>query len=329
MSAVVVLLAGLPLDDPYVIDTLAEEIPAMIKLQHHILATSEWRLFVSEQQLQHACKMIEIASGNSSSGSLDTVQDLVQRKARQYQVWRDETMAALHLQQQQSAVQLFPGEVVMGMLTEVTGPADVAAEEGGQALHDTQAAAPHEALQPKQQQRCPLQDISNVCYLQPSNHSSDSAAAKAPFNGLGGLLEPQQQQQQQQPRTRQQQKLFQQRKDSGGEHPRPVTATRNAAAASAGPQGSRQAKSQLLQLASREQAVGSKRRRSMSTAAAVPPRQPLAAAAAGTTAAGEKKGMQQQQQGGLGVLGAGGKHILLKVMRTARSAAHYLGCGPQ
>jgi hypothetical protein len=329
VSAAVVLLTGLSLDDPYVVDTLAEEVPAMIKLQHHILLTSDWRLFVSEQQLQHACSMLEIAGSSSSSGgSLDAVQDLVQRKAQQYQEWRDETTAAIQSQkQQQPAMQLFPGEVVMGMLTAVTGPAEAAAEEDGQALYD--AAAAHEAYQPKQQQRWPLQEISNVCDLQPSSQPQDSGAAEAPFKGLGDMLEPQQQQQQQ-PRTRQQHKLFQQRKDSEGENPRPVIASKTATAAAAGPSGSRQAKSQLLQLASREQAVGSKRRHSMPTAAAVPPRQaPAAAAAAGTAAAGEQGGMQEQQQGGMGVLGAGGKRILLRVMRTARSAAHYLGCVAQ
>jgi hypothetical protein len=79
---------------------------------------------------------------------------------------------------------------------------------------------------------------------------------------------------------------------------------------------SKRAKDQLLQLASREQALG-KRRNSSGSAAAL---------AAASAAAG---GVLEQQQARVGGFGAGGKRVLLKVIKTARSAAQYLGCRPQ
>lgn len=161
------------------------------------------------------------------------------------------------------------------------------------------------AVKQQLQQRKPLQVISNAPAAQPP-----AAAASVSHIGAGSraqqLWEPQASQQQK-PKTRLQRRLGQPQTGTGPENVGPGAAGQDS--------DSKRAKDQLLQLASIEDALG-KRRHSSNTAAL-----PAAGAAAG--------GVLEQQQTRVGDFGAGGKRVLLKVIKTARSAAHYLGCRPQ
>lgn len=329
------------LDDPFVVDTLADEVPTMVKLQRHILLASEWSLLVTEQQLQFACSILEAAG--SSSCSIDSIQAEVDRFAQNGQE-RSSGADAGHLQakqqqQQQQQVakrfQLFPGEVITGMLVADTGGTNAAAAEGAaedaamaeeQVLDDLVVVQlPRQQQQQQEKVRKPLQAISCASTLQSVDPFSPSSRVLQSHPNQQQSY-AQKQEQQQKPQTRLH-RPAQHNQAPGAENAQPssdqVAAAAGATAARQVPAAdSRRAKDQLLQLASREQAVGSKRRRTSVAAAA--------AVGAGPVAGAQEHVQEQlQQQGGLGAFGVGGKRMLLKVMRTARSAAHFLGCRPQ
>jgi hypothetical protein len=290
----------------------------MVGLQRHILATSDFRLVVTEQQLLEAYRILDAAgaaasSNPSSSSSLAAIQRLVDGQVQQYQQWYDSEAERLHqLAQQQdmkhetelvprevTPAMLFPGEQITGML--------VAEQPAAPALDSLHAYGQQQQQKPVQKRQA-LHDISNTSGMQ-------LPAAAKPFHPAGqyssAAKAPTQQQEQQQvplpvrPRTRHQHKQHNQQ-GAGASH----AASRAASS-----------KQVLLQLASREQAVGSKRRRDTSAskaAAATAEQLPSTRAAAAATGG---------PQGGVaGGFGAGGKRMLLSVMRTAQSAAQFFGC---
>lgn len=289
----------------------------MVGLQRHILATSDFRLVVTEQQLLEAYRILDAATGsaaassNPSSSSLAAIQRMVDCQVQQYQQWYDSEVERLHqLAQQQdmehetelmprevTPAMLFPGEQITGMLVAEQPPAP--AQDSLHACRQQQKGV---------QKRQALHDISNTSSMQlptaakPFHTAGQySSAAKAPIK---------QQEQQEvplpgRPRTRQQHKQHNQQ-GAGPSH----AASRAASS-----------KQVLLQLASREQAVGSKRRRDTAAseaAAATAEQRPSTRAAAAATG-GPRDGVA-------GGFGAGGKRMLFSVMRTAQSAAQLFGC---
>jgi hypothetical protein len=291
------LPSGLEMDDPMVQDALGEEVPAMIGLQRHILACSGFRLLVTEQQLQYACSILQEASTDSCS--IQTIQSKVDLVVVEYEEWRLAALEAMRGQQRQQQ----------------------------QPKPEQKLAQPAK----QQQQRGVLQDVSNA--KPAGNRQALLAAVTAAYAHAGLPADAQPttcaplsnapkshpQQQQQGPQTRQQYRVAGSRQSgrtSSSENSAPGDSTAGLGQVnkqSARPASSK--KDQLLQLTTREQAVGSKRKRSAAAAAAGgPARQPQ---------------QQQQQQGREAGFGAGGKRLLRQAMRAAQSAAQYLGCRPQ
>lgn len=329
------MLPGLGADDPFVLDTMAEEVPAMIETQRQILLASGFRLLVTEEQLQCACSTLTAAphSSSSSSSSITAILGAVRGKMQEYaeaiDLWAEELEMSQdaagpsqdYEQQQQASpelvqqrqtglIQLFPGEVITGMLT-VQADHHVGAEAMDAACSEGPQAGQHPLQQQKQKQLCSrggrvvLGDISN----RPSQQDQDATAYTKPAAGeLTTLCKPvgaaagssRQDQEQKQCYTQ--------------------SLSEAAAAANAGviPAGAAfrsasSAKAQLLQMASREEAVGCKRRRS----------------AVAATAGGAAEDQAQGQQGAFAGFARSGTRILSKVMRTAMSAAQYLSCTQQ
>lgn len=324
----------------------------MVALQRHILVTSDFRLLVTEQQLLDACRILDGASAaisacggsnpsssnarsSSSTASLGVIQHMVACQVQHYQAWYDSEAARLqqaaHEQLQQveeeqeddssssdeedqeaeevaqtAAMQLFPQEITGTLLAEPSAAAAAAAVGSLDACERQQ-----QRLQ-DQQLRQALYDISNTSALQlPGAAKPLLSAGHRTSAGQAPTQQPQQQSllPGRPCNTRQQDK---QHPPNAG----PVQAPQARAASS---------KQVLLQLASREQAVGSKRRRDACDAAAAAA-EPLSGtgAAAGT----QVQSMRAQQGSSVASgFGAGGKRMLLKVMRTAQSAAaQYFGC---
>lgn len=328
-------------------DTLADEVPAMIALQRRILVESDFRLLVSEQQLQYACSVLASSGSGaaSSTSALAALQQKVNDQVQKYQVWHEANRATMaqggdgparkrqkstEQQQQQDvtmaaaphqAVKLptvFPGEVITGMLTVQTGAAAAAATTGRthqqqqqRALHDVTNA--HTTSPQQQQQRKRKQMDSKQNSQQPGPLLQHLSSAKPGADNLKQQL--------------------------GGQQA-----------------DSRRAKDQLLQLASREASrqVGGKpwqrQRAGAAAAATVATGAPANSSASGPMAAGaagqvQQQGLfggggasqsqaQQQAAGGvsglLSGLGVGSRRIARTVMSSLwPAAAGYLGCRPQ
>lgn len=286
----------------------------MVALQAHILAASGFRLLVTDEQLLDAHSILDAATGDG----LAAIQRLVGCQAQHLQEWQDGAMQQLQQQQAQQRVQ--PGAEAQALPPAVQVLAgDVAAAPGAQvAEHSAPPAATltrardgagrvhADQQQEEVQQRAALRDITslnNTAALQPLDDAAKPHGALSA--GFASKVEaPPQQQQRHRPTTQQQDKQRPLQQRSSTQHVAQPAAS------------SRQAKTQLLQLASREQAVGSKRRRDVSDSAAAQ------AAAAGVSAGAQLQA--QQQRGMAGGFSAGGR-MLLRMMRTATSAVQSLG----
>lgn len=285
-------------------DALGEEVPAMIALQRHILASSCFRLMVTEQQLQYACSTLQEASTDSCS--IQSIQSKVDLVVVEYEEWRLAALDTLRGQQQQQpkVEQKQPPKQQQQReaLQDVT---NVNSAGNRQALLAAVAAAYAHAELPVG----PDPQLAGASSLPPTC-APLSNAPKA---------QPQKQQQQQGPQTRQQYRMGGSRQSARTNSSSENTAPSGSAVDCGviGDQSARPAaskKDQLLHLTTRERAVGNKRKRS----------------AAGTAAAaGPARQPQQQGQGHEAGFGAGGKRLLRQAVRAAQSAVQYLGCRPQ
>jgi hypothetical protein len=297
------LPAGLELEDPMVQDALGEEVPAMIALQRHILASSCFRLMVTEQQLQYACSTLQEASTDSCS--IQSIQSKVDLVVVEYEEWRLAALDTLRGQQQQQpkVEQKQPPKQQQQReaLQDVT---NVNSAGNRQALLAAVAAAYAHAELPVG----PDPQLAGASSLPPTCAPLSNAPKAQP-----------QKQQQQGPQTRQQYRMGGSRQSARTNSSSENTAPSGSAVDCGviGDQSARPAaskKDQLLHLTTRERAVGNKRKRS----------------AAGTAAAaGPARQPQQQGQGHEAGFGAGGKRLLRQAVRAAQSAVQYLGCRPQ
>jgi len=317
-------------DDPFVLDTMAEEVPAMIETQRRILLASGFRLLVTEEQLQYACSSLTAAAPHGSSSSIAAMLGAVRSQVQEYteainlcaeelEMSQDaaESSQAYETEQQQASpdllqprqtglIQLFPGEVITGMLTVQAGH-DAGAEAMDAACSEGPQAGQHTHIQQQQKQtgtrsgRVVLRDISN----RSSQQDQDATAYAKPAAGELTTCKPvgaaagssRQDQEQKQCYTQSEAAAA----ANGGINP-----------AGAVFRSASSAKAQLLQMTSREEAVGCKRRRS-----------------AVAVAAGATEDQVQGQQGAFAGFARSGTRILSKVMRTAMSAAQYLSCTQQ